>query len=91
MAQEGSQATVAETIIQLAGTLGLRTTAEGIEDAAQLAVLTALGCTHGQGYYFSRPVSAAAMQEQIASHFPGATVAIPTSRRSRELLPTEGA
>jgi EAL domain-containing protein (putative c-di-GMP-specific phosphodiesterase class I) len=32
--------------------------AEGIETSEQLRALRALGCEHGQGYYFSRPVSA---------------------------------
>jgi EAL domain-containing protein (putative c-di-GMP-specific phosphodiesterase class I) len=30
--------------------------AEGIEDAEQLNVLTALGCECGQGFHFGRPI-----------------------------------
>jgi EAL domain-containing protein (putative c-di-GMP-specific phosphodiesterase class I) len=52
---------VARAIIRLAETLKLKTTAEGIETAAQAAKLAALGCDFGQGYYFSRPMPADAI------------------------------
>jgi EAL domain-containing protein (putative c-di-GMP-specific phosphodiesterase class I) len=32
--------------------------AEGIETERQLELLQALGCTHGQGFFFSRPIAA---------------------------------
>jgi EAL domain-containing protein (putative c-di-GMP-specific phosphodiesterase class I) len=41
--------------------LGLRITADGIETREQLAVLRRLGCPAGQGYLFSRPLSAEAL------------------------------
>lgn len=44
-------------VVALARSLGLRTVAEGVEDAAQLALLRELGCDEYQGFYFSRPVS----------------------------------
>jgi EAL domain-containing protein (putative c-di-GMP-specific phosphodiesterase class I) len=31
---------------------------EGIEEAAQVAILQSLGCRYGQGYYLCRPVPA---------------------------------
>ena len=39
--------------------IGLKTTAEGVEDAGQLAYLKANGCTEGQGYLFGKTVAAA--------------------------------
>ncbi|EHM02293.1 diguanylate cyclase domain protein [Acetobacteraceae bacterium AT-5844] len=42
-------------IIGLARALGLGTTAEGIEDAATMRRIAAMGCDLGQGYYFGRP------------------------------------
>jgi diguanylate cyclase (GGDEF)-like protein len=53
---------VVETIITLAHALHLTVTAEGIEEAAQAAHLTALGCSHGQGYLFGRPQPASALR-----------------------------
>jgi diguanylate cyclase (GGDEF)-like protein len=48
-----------EATIQVADSLQLGTVAEGIETAAQADALRQLGCRKGQGYYFSRPLSAA--------------------------------
>jgi EAL domain-containing protein (putative c-di-GMP-specific phosphodiesterase class I) len=42
----------------MARSLGLVTVAEGIETKGQSAVLQSLGCDWGQGYHFSRPLSA---------------------------------
>lgn len=44
--------------LTLVENLGMASVAEGVEDAAQLAVLQSLGCRYAQGYYFSRPVTA---------------------------------
>ncbi|MDG4829821.1 EAL domain-containing protein [Solwaraspora sp. WMMD1047] len=49
---------VARAVIQLARALGLETVAEGVENAAQVAVLRELGYTRGQGYHLARPMSA---------------------------------
>jgi EAL domain-containing protein (putative c-di-GMP-specific phosphodiesterase class I) len=49
---------IVRTITTLACSLALETTAEGIETEEQLEYLRSLGCTYGQGYYFSRPLSA---------------------------------
>ena len=53
----GDQILVKSTI-ELGHNLGLRVTAEGIEDRASLEILRALGGDTGQGYFVSRPVSA---------------------------------
>jgi diguanylate cyclase (GGDEF)-like protein len=54
-----SDRAVVAAVVELARTLGVATVAEGIETAEQLEELRRLGCTHGQGYLFSRPVGAA--------------------------------
>ncbi len=47
---------IVRAVIGLGANLGMTTTAEGVEDAAQLAKLRAEGCDEVQGYLFSRPV-----------------------------------
>lgn len=54
---EDSQVIV-RAILGLAKGFGLTTTAEGVEDAGQLAYLKANGCTEGQGYLFNKAVPA---------------------------------
>jgi c-di-GMP phosphodiesterase Gmr len=48
---------IVSTILSLANALGMKTTAEGIETEEVSEALKALGCTHGQGYYFARPLT----------------------------------
>jgi len=54
---------VARAIVAVGHALGMTVTAEGIETAAQLAHLQALGADLGQGYFFSKAVPAAEMEE----------------------------
>jgi predicted signal transduction protein with EAL and GGDEF domain len=49
---------VTHATIALIANLGMASLAEGVEEAAQVAVLQSLGCRYGQGYFFSRPVRA---------------------------------
>jgi diguanylate cyclase (GGDEF)-like protein/PAS domain S-box-containing protein len=56
---DANSSALARTIITLGGMLTLRTIAEGVETQAQHDSLRELGCTMGQGFLFSRPVSAA--------------------------------
>ncbi|OPX55486.1 PAS domain S-box-containing protein/diguanylate cyclase (GGDEF) domain-containing protein [Oceanospirillum multiglobuliferum] len=46
------------TIIAMAHHMQMEIIAEGVEDIPTVEKLTSMGCTHFQGYYFSRPVSA---------------------------------
>ncbi|GAA1619154.1 sensor domain-containing protein [Actinoplanes couchii] len=45
-----------EVVVKLAEATGLRTVAEGVENAVQAAALRRLGCHRGQGFVWSRPV-----------------------------------
>jgi diguanylate cyclase (GGDEF)-like protein len=56
-----------EATIRVASSLGMGTVAEGIETAAQAALLRQLGCDKGQGYFFSKPLSAADLVQWLAS------------------------
>ena len=49
---------IVETLIDLARKLGLRSVAEGVENAEALAALRAMGCDRVQGYHLSRPLPA---------------------------------
>jgi diguanylate cyclase (GGDEF)-like protein len=58
---------IIRTIVALGHDLGLEVVAEGIETPAQLAELREMGCDHGQGYLFSRPVDAVAAGAMLAA------------------------
>jgi EAL domain-containing protein (putative c-di-GMP-specific phosphodiesterase class I) len=60
-----TEAALVRSIIALGDALGLETVAEGVEDAAQLRELIELGARYGQGFHFSRPLTVAAMTEQL--------------------------
>lgn len=47
---------IAKIIIDMAHTLRMKVTAEGVEDREQLELLAAYGCTEMQGYLFSKPI-----------------------------------
>ena len=48
---------IVNAILSLTKSLGLPTTAEGLEDAQAVKNLTDAGCEFGQGYYFGKPMS----------------------------------
>lgn len=52
---------IVRAVIQLANTLGMSTTAEGVEDSDQRDLLQALNCRQFQGYLVSKPIDAAAL------------------------------
>jgi diguanylate cyclase (GGDEF)-like protein len=49
---------IVRAVVTLAGSLGMATTAEGVETEAELAMVNHLGCNKVQGYYFGRPMLA---------------------------------
>ena len=53
-----NDAAIVRAIISMAQSLHLGTVAEGIETREHASQLLALGCTTGQGYFFSKPVGA---------------------------------
>lgn len=54
---------VMDSLISLAHSLNLEVVAEGIETGEQLERLRVGGCDYVQGYYFSRPIEAGAVEE----------------------------
>jgi diguanylate cyclase (GGDEF)-like protein len=58
MTSDSRNVVIVKSTIELARNLGLRTVAEGIEDAATLQRLAGLGVELAQGYHLSRPLPA---------------------------------
>lgn len=58
MVSDPADANIVETIVLLAGAMGLTTVAEGIETTGQLLAVQALGCECAQGFLFARPADA---------------------------------
>lgn len=78
--QDREQQKMVSAIVSLAERLGLETLAEGVETAAEHAMLSQLGCGHVQGYGLARPMSQEEATDWIARH-----------RTRRERVPGIGA
>lgn len=70
VANGDNDAALMQAIITLSQTLGLRTVAEGIELRQQHVLLRDLGCQLGQGYLFSRPLTAIDARRMLAAQRP---------------------
>lgn len=56
---------VVTATVDLAKHLRIGVSAKGIEDAGIAALMLRLGCTHGQGYYFARPMGPRVLAELV--------------------------
>jgi two-component system CheB/CheR fusion protein len=70
IANEPEDRSITTAIIALARELGLKTVAEGVETEDQHEALKALGCDIGQGYLYSRPLSASQLSDWLLNHPP---------------------
>ena len=68
MADDPNDAAIVHAIVQMARSLNLKTIAEGVEDARQLALLQSQHCDEIQGYYFGRPLPADDFAFYLATH-----------------------
>jgi diguanylate cyclase (GGDEF)-like protein/PAS domain S-box-containing protein len=67
MGVDGENLEIVRAIVTLAHNLGMNVTAEGVETTEQLALLKALKCEYGQGYFFSKPVDSIQAEALIAA------------------------
>jgi diguanylate cyclase (GGDEF)-like protein len=57
MLEDEDSVAIIRAILSLAEALGMATTAEGIETQEVAKALTDLGCSHGQGFHFAKPLA----------------------------------
>lgn len=57
---------IVNTIVQMAGVLGMRTVAEGVESERELAVVRAIRCDEVQGYLVARPMPLRKLRDWLA-------------------------
>jgi diguanylate cyclase (GGDEF)-like protein/PAS domain S-box-containing protein len=77
---------IVESILALARTLRTSVVAEGIETEVQARELERLGCTHAQGYLFSRPLSNEAAEQLVMANRPLGPKAAAESSREKRLV-----
>ena len=63
----GDSLAIVKAVIGLGHSLGMSTTAEGIETEEQLAAVREQGCNEVQGFLFSPPISASSVAELLAA------------------------
>lgn len=56
LSEHQRDALLVKSTIDLAHSLGMKVTAEGVETEATLAALAAMGCDHAQGYLIAKPM-----------------------------------
>ncbi|MDQ7911448.1 EAL domain-containing protein [Phytohabitans sp. ZYX-F-186] len=56
MSNDADDAAIVRSVIELAGALGLRVVAEGVEDERTWRLLHAAGCHVAQGWFYARPM-----------------------------------
>lgn len=70
IAQGERAAALVEALVALGGKLGLRTVAEGVEEADQARLLQRMGCATAQGWHFGRPTPVDGVAAALASGGP---------------------
>ncbi len=78
---DGEQLAIVRTIITLAWNLGMEVVAEGVETAKQLAQLRSLRCEYAQGYLFSKPADAEAIETLLIPNLEAGQFKFPSTRK----------
>lgn len=66
-----SDRAIAKAIVALGHSLGMTVIAEGVENAAQLEILKAMGCDEGQGFFLAAPMNEDEVARLLKAHFEG--------------------
>ena len=61
---------IVKAVVALAGSLGMKTVAEGVATEEQLDLVRSLGCDRIQGFIFSRPVAAETVRAMLGGRDP---------------------
>lgn len=72
-----ASAAIIQSVVGLGTTLGMGVVAEGVETAEQMAALVDAGCTHLQGYLFSKPLRSAEIKACLLADARHASTASP--------------
>jgi len=78
VAQTSQAMTIVQAVVTLGRGLGMSVVAEGVETESDAALMRLIGCNELQGYYFSRPLSAEALETLLTS---APTAALAPARR----------
>jgi diguanylate cyclase (GGDEF)-like protein len=70
MAEDADDRAIVRSIIELAGALGLRVVAEGVEDERAWRLLHAAGCDVGQGWFYAKPLPATTLPRWLSTNAP---------------------
>ena len=73
LGRETARKSIINAVVDMAKRLNLKTIAEGVENAEQAEVLLELVCEFGQGYFYSKPVTARhcrALLEELRRELP---------------------
>lgn len=65
LASDENDQQIVRTVLSLANVFNLKVVAEGVEDAASLDILKEWGCDIVQGYYISRPLNCADLENWL--------------------------
>jgi EAL domain-containing protein (putative c-di-GMP-specific phosphodiesterase class I) len=69
--------TIVQSVVTIGRGLGMEIVAEGVETEFEALMMTKLGCTELQGFYFSRPVTADAMAQLLQTFEPTRLASLP--------------
>ena len=69
LGEDGEDASIVRSIIDLAHGLGLQAVAEGVETVEVWDKLVGLGCDTAQGWFVSRPMASGAATEWLREHY----------------------